>query len=93
MFEFWKQPKFWAAAIIVLWLAYIIGANLEQIVTIHLIPLLVQPNLKVSTIVVFSAIVGAALTLIVQYYWRRFRASKNAAQSAPAPGANSSTTA
>ena len=93
MFEFWKQPKFWAAAIIVLWLAYIIGANLEQIVTIHLIPLLVQPNLKVSTIVVFSAIVGVALTLLIQYYWRRFRASKNSAPSAPAPGASSSTIA
>lgn len=93
MFEFWKQPKFWATAIIILWIAYVIGANLEQIVTIHIIPLLVQPQLEVSTIVVFSAIVGAALTLIIQYYWRRSRASKNAAQSAPASGASSSTIA
>ncbi len=91
--EFWKQPKFWGAAIIVLWLAYVIGSNLEQIVTIHIVPWLVQPQLKVSTIVILSAVVGAALTLIIQYYWRRGRASKNAAQSAPAPGASSSTTA
>jgi uncharacterized membrane protein YciS (DUF1049 family) len=91
--QFWKQPKFWAAAIVVLWLAYVIGSNLAQLVTIHIIPWFVQPELKVSTIVIASAIVGATLTLIIQYYWRKSRSSKNVAQSAPAPGASSSTTA
>jgi hypothetical protein len=93
MREFWKQPKFWGAAVIVLWLSYVIGANLAQMVTIHVVPWLVQPMLKVSSIVIASALVGAGLTLLVQYYWRRFRTSKNASQSTPAPGASSSTVA
>jgi hypothetical protein len=91
MFEFWKQPKFWLAAILVLWLAYIIGSNLEQVITIHVVPWLLQPTLKVSTVVISSAVVGALLTLGIQFMWRRGRASKNASQSTPAPGASSST--
>jgi hypothetical protein len=93
MFEFWKQPKFWAAAVLVLWLSYIIGSNLEQVVTIHVVPWLLQPYLKVSTIVIASAIVGALLTLGIQFMWRRGRSSKNASQSTPAPGTSSSTVA
>lgn len=93
MFEFWKQPKFWLAAILVLWLAYIIGSNLEQVVTIHIVPWLLQPYLKVSTIVISSAIVGAALTLGIQFIWRRGRSSKNGSQSTAAPGTSSSTVA
>ena len=93
MFEFWKQPKFWLAAVLVLWLAYIIGSNLEQVVTIHVIPWLLQPYLKVSTIVISSGIAGALLTLGIQFMWRRGRSSKKASQSTPAPGASSSTVA
>jgi len=93
MFEFWKQPKFWAAVVLVLWLSYIIGSNLEQVVTIHVVPWLLNPYLKVSTIVVASAIVGALLTLGIQFMWRRGRSSKNASQSTPAPGTSSSTVA
>lgn len=93
MFEFWKQPKFWAAAVLVLWLAYVIGSNLEQVVVIHIVPWLLQPYLKVSTIVISSAIVGVVLTLGIQFMWRRGRSSKNASQSTAAPGASSSTVA
>ena len=93
MLQFWKQPKFWLAAVLVLWLAYIIGSNLEQLVPIHIIPWLLQPYLKVSTIVIASAIVGALLTLGIQFFWRRGRSSKNASQSTPAPDASSSTVA
>jgi hypothetical protein len=93
MFEFWKQPKFWAAAILVLWLAYIIGSNLEQQVPIYIIPVLLHPYLKVSTIVISSAIVGAILTLGIQFVWRRGRSSKNASASTTAPGTSSSTVA
>jgi hypothetical protein len=93
MFEFWRQPKFWAAVVLVLWLSYIIGSNLEQVVTIHVVPWLLNPYLKVSTIVVASAIVGALLTLGIQFMWRRGRSSKNASQSTPAPGTSSSTVA
>jgi len=93
MSEFWKQPKFWLAAALILWLAYVIGSNLAQAVTIHVVPWLVQPQLKVTTIVVSSAIVGALMTLWIQFVWRKGRSSKNAAQSAPAPGPSSSTVA
>ena len=91
MFEFWKQPKFWLAAILVLWLAYVIGSNLEQVVTVHIVPWLLQPYLKVSTIVIISAIFGVVVTLGIQFMWRR--SSKLAAQSNAAPGASSSTIA
>ena len=93
MFEFWKQPKFWLAAVLVLWLAYVIGSNLEQIVTLHIIPWLLQPQLKVSTIFILSAIFGALLTLGLQFMWRKGRSSKNASQSTAASGASSSTVA
>ena len=93
MFEFWKQPKFWLAAVLVLWLAYVIGSNLEQVVTIHIVPWLLQPYLKVSTIVIASAIVGVILTLGIQFMWRRGGSSKKAAQSSAASGASSSTVA
>jgi hypothetical protein len=93
MFEFWKQPKFWLAAVLVLWLAYVIGSNLEQVVTIHIVPWLLQPYLKVSSIIISSAIVGVLLTLGIQFMWRRGRSSKNASQSTPAPGTSSSTVA
>jgi predicted PurR-regulated permease PerM len=93
MFEFWKQPKFWLAALLVLWLAYVIGSNLEQVVTLHIVPWLLQPYLKVSTIVIVSAIFGALLTLGIQFMWRKGRSSKNASQSTAAAGTSSSTVA
>lgn len=93
MIEFWKQPKFWAAAALVLWLAYVIGSNLEEVVVLHIVPWLLQPQLKVSTVVVIAAAVGAALTLWIQFMWRNWRASKNASHSIAASGASSSTVA
>jgi hypothetical protein len=93
MFEFWRQPKFWLAAILVLWLAYVIGSNLEQVVTIHIVPWLLQPYLKVSTVVILSVILGALLTIGIQLMWRKGRSSKNASQSTAASGASSSTVA
>ena len=93
MYEFWKQPKFWLATILILWLAYVIGSNLEQVITIHIIPWLLQPYLKVSTIVILSGIVGALLTLGIQFMWWRGRSSKYAAVSPAAPGSSSSTIA
>ena len=94
MTEFWKQPKFWAAAILILWLGYIIGSNLEQIVIVRIIPGLLRPMVKVSTIVMSSMIFGAVLTLVIQFMWRRGgRPSKVVVQSTPAPGTSSSTVA
>jgi hypothetical protein len=77
MWEFWKRPKFWIGLVIILWLAYIIGANLAQPVTIHLIPVFVQPTLQVATIVIGSAVIGCLLTLLFQFLWRRKGSSKN----------------
>jgi len=93
MLEFWKQPKFWLVTILILWLAYVIGSNLEQVVVIHVVPFLLQPYCKVSTIVIVSGIAGALLTIGTQFAWRSGRASKNAVQSTPAPGTSNSTVA
>ena len=79
MMEFWKRPKFWLSLIIIGWLAYVIGSNLEQPVTIHIVPWIVQPTLKLSTIMVGAAIVGAILALTVQFMWRRHSATTPAA--------------
>jgi len=91
MFEFWKSPKFWLATVLILWLAYVIGSNLEQVVTIHIVPWLLQPYMKVSTIIVLSGILGALLALGIQFMWRRGRSSKYASESTPAPGVSSNT--
>jgi Ca2+/Na+ antiporter len=94
MTEFWKQPKFWAAAVLILWLGYIIGSNLEQIVVVRIVPGLLHPMVKVSTIVMTSMIFGVVLTLVIQFMWRRGRRpSKIVVQSPPAPGTSSSTVA
>ena len=94
MTEFWKQPKFWAAAILILWLSYVIGSNLEQIVIVHIVPGLLHPIVKVSTIVISSIVFGAVLTLVIQFMWRRGgRPSKVVVQSPPAPGTSTSTVA
>jgi Ca2+/Na+ antiporter len=94
MTEFWKQPKFWATAVLILWLGYIIGSNLEQIVVVRIVPGLLHPMVKVSTIVMTSMIFGVVLTLVIQFMWRRGgRPSKIVVQSPPAPGTSSSTVA
>jgi hypothetical protein len=93
MYEFWKQPKFWLATVLILWLAYVIGSNLEQVVTIHIIPWLLEPYMKVSSIVILSGIVGAFLALGIQFTWRRGRSSKYASVSTAASGSSSSTIA
>ena len=61
MFDFWKQPKFWVVTVLILWLAYVIGSNLEGVIVIHIVPWLLQPYLKVSTIVIASGIVGGTV--------------------------------
>jgi hypothetical protein len=94
MTEFWKQPKFWAATVLVLWLAYIIGSNLAQPVIVHIVPGMLHPMVQVSTVVMASMIFGALLTLVIQFMWRRGgRPSKIVVQSPPASGTSSSTVA
>ena len=93
MTQFWKRPKFWVNAILIVWLVYIIYANFQLTpVPIHLIPHFVELQLRVSGIIIGSAIGGAALTLALQFFWHR-RSSKNASQSAAAAASSSSTVA
>jgi uncharacterized integral membrane protein len=92
MTEFWKRPKFWIGAIIILWLLYLIYANSQPApVEIHLIPWFVTLQLKLSAIIIGSGLVGTLITLAIQYFWRRRGSSKNAAVSSPAPPLSSST--
>jgi hypothetical protein len=90
---FLKRPRFWVALVIVAWLAYVIWANFEQPnLNIYVIPW-VTLQVKVSAIILGSAIIGAVLTLVIQFFWRRWRSSKNGSQSAAASAASNKTVA
>ncbi len=90
MFEFWKRPKFWAALILVLWIAYILNETYQiPPVTLRLVPWFVTLQVNVSAIVIVSAVAGFILTLVIQFYWRR-RSSKNASVSTAAAATSSS---
>ncbi len=86
--SFVKSPRFIIGAIVVLWVAYVIYNNLEKSVDFYLLPFNVLTlQLRVSAVVVGSAIFGAIVTLVIQFLWKR--RSKNA--SSPAPAASSNT--
>lgn len=88
---FVKNPKFIIGTIVVLWVAYIIGANLKlNPVNIGLFPYFLTLQINVSAIIVGSAIFGSAATLLIQFFWRR-RRSKNAS-APPAASAESNKT-
>ena len=89
MLEFWKRPKFWAALILVLWIAYILNETYQITpVTLRLVPWFVTLQVNISAIVIVSAAAGCILTLIIQFYWRR-RSSKNASVSTAAAATSS----
>ncbi len=92
MLEFWKRPKFWIGLIIILWLIYVLSGNLEQSVTIFVVPIFLHPMVRVSAVVGASILTGCLLTLLVQFSWRR-RASKYAAASVAAAESSSNTVA
>jgi hypothetical protein len=81
MTEFWKRPKFWIGAILILWIGYLLTANLSETLNIFIIPRLLHPQISVAYVMIVAAIVGSLLTLFIQYTWRK-RSSKNAASSA-----------
>ncbi len=86
--QFWKNPKFIAGTILVLWVAYVIEENFKlDPITISLLPK-VTLQFRVSAVIIGAAIFGSAVTLLIQFFWRR--RSKNASSSA-APPASSST--
>jgi uncharacterized integral membrane protein len=90
--KFWTWPRFWIGLILVAWIVYLLAGNLEQSVTLFIVPLWVHPTARLSAIILGSAIFGCLLTLLVQFAWRR-RASKYAAVSANAPVSSSNTAA
>ncbi len=87
---FLKSPKFIISAIVVLWVTYIIYENFQLIpVQFYLLPFgILAPTVRVSVVVIGSAIFGVAITLVVQFMWNRRSSSKNASS----PDAPSSST-
>ncbi|MGH7781479.1 MAG: hypothetical protein ACREQR_16830 [Candidatus Binataceae bacterium] len=74
--SFAKNPKFIIGTIVVLWVIYIIRANIQpQPVEIYLFPYLLKLQIQLSAIIIGSAIFGVIVTIVIQYFWRR---SKNA---------------
>jgi hypothetical protein len=92
MTEFWKRPKFWIGAIIILWLGYLLTANLSEPVEVYLIPYFVHRTVPAASVMIVAALVGCVLTLVIQYFWRK-RSAKNTVSSATAPLSSSSTVA
>ena len=88
---FLKSPKFIAGAIITAWVIYVIAGNFQlDPIQIHLLPFIATLQFKVSAVIIAAAIFGSAVTLIVQYQWKRWNSSKPA--SASAAGGDSSKT-
>jgi Flp pilus assembly protein protease CpaA len=86
--SFLKSPKVIVGTIVVLWIAYVIYNNLEKSVDFRLLPFnILTIQLRVSAVVVGSALFGAVVTIVIQFLWKR--RSKNAVS--PAPVASSST--
>ncbi len=81
---FLKNPKFIVGVLVVLWVAYVLYKNYQlEAVTFYLLPFgILVFQLKLSAVVIGSAIFGALITLAIQWLWRR--RSKNASSAAPA---------
>ncbi len=84
-----KDPKFDAAAIIVLWVLYIVGENFKlEPVEFHLVPLWHPLSIPVSEIVIGAALFGCLATIVVQRAWRRRGSSKPTSESGTGPVSN-----
>jgi hypothetical protein len=87
--SFLKNPKLIAGVLVVLWIAYIIFNNLEKSVDFRLLPFnILTLQLRVSAIVIASAVFGSIVTLVIQFYWKR--RSKNASSASPAVSTSTS---
>ena len=90
---FLKNPKFIAGAIIAAWVIYVITANFQlDPIKIRLLPFIAVLQFKVSAVIIAAAIFGSAVTLVVQYQWKRWNSSNPTSASA-ASGASSKTVA
>ena len=80
--SFLKNPKFIVGAIVVLWVVYVVSNNLEKSVNFRLLPFnILTLQLRVSAVVVGSALFGALATIVIQFLWKR--RSKNAVSTTP----------
>ncbi len=70
--SFMKTPRFIFGTILVLWVLYVIYANYQfDLIKFYLLPFGVFVGMRVSSLILASAIFGAALTLVIQWLWRR----------------------
>ncbi len=72
MLQFWKRPKFWLITVLILWLAYVIGSNLDQVG--HRPCSSAECSIPISRSARSSwpsAIFGALLDHRTQFMWRR----------------------
>ncbi len=83
--EFAKNPKFIGAVVAILWLAYVIEANLGLTIQIHLLPFLAYLELRVSTALITAAVLGAVAALVIQYLWKRGNSVSKPTSISPAP--------
>src|SRR5262249_48347704 len=82
--EFVKTPRFIIGTIVVLWVAFVIYANLDpQGVKFKLFPG-IELQFKLSTVIIGSAVFGAMATLVIQWLWRR-PSNKMSSVTAPTP--------
>ena len=90
-----KNPKFIAAVIVLLWVAYVLTENFRLApIEIKLLPFAAKLQLKVSAVIIGAALFGAGATLAGQWLWRRGALSRSASASAPtAPGVSNKTPA
>ncbi len=88
-----KNPRFVGGTLIVLWAVFLLYKNSQlDPVHVHLLPF-VALEIKISVVIAGAAIVGSVLTLLVQNYWRRWRSSKPASESASTADLNKRTVA
>lgn len=91
---FWKNPKFIIGAIVVLWVAYVIGKNFTmEPITIALLPFGVNLRIAVSAAIIGGAIFGSAATIVIQMLWKRWRSSKPSSSAQTTEGRSTSTSA
>ena len=91
---FAKNPKFIIGTLVVLWVAYVIYANFQiEMVTFYLLPFnILKLQLRLSAVIIGSAIFGAAATLVIHWLWVRPSNSSSAVTAPTSPSAPKSST-
>ena len=82
---FAKNPKFIIGTLVILWVAYIIYANFQiEMVTFYLLPFnILKLQLRLSAVIIGSALFGAVAAIVIHWLW--FRPSNSASSAATAP--------